>query len=163
MQSLTASGSPVRPPSVRPPLPLTKPPVRAEPKTFSEVLASTGSAVAKPPKPLSTSPRKSSVGAAAAADAKPDEVAAQRAAQAEAQRLEAERASERTRMLQTLSAKAARGFILAVVCEMTDDEVGAELGVSGRMVRKYVAQAMLACLTLRASATVAALRQEPLG
>lgn len=66
-------------------------------------------------------------------------------------------------MLQTLSAKAARGFILAVVCEMTDDEVGAELGVSGRMVRKYVAQAMLACLTLRASATVAALRQEPLG
>lgn len=103
VQSLTASGSPVRPPSVRPPLPLTKPPVRAEPKTFSEVLASTGSAVAKPPKPLSTSPRKSSVGAAAAADAKPDEVAAQRAAQAEAQRLEAERASERTRMLQTLS------------------------------------------------------------
>ncbi|ANI14953.1 RNA polymerase sigma-70 factor, ECF subfamily [Pseudomonas citronellolis] len=65
-------------------------------------------------------------------------------------------------MLQTLSAKAARAFTLAVVCEMTDDEVGAQLGVSGRMVRKYVAQAMLACLTLRAGETAAALRQEPL-
>ncbi|MDU9413733.1 sigma-70 family RNA polymerase sigma factor [Pseudomonas sp. zfem005] len=65
-------------------------------------------------------------------------------------------------MLQALPAKAARAFTLAVVCEMTDDEVGAELGVSGRMVRKYVAQAMLACLTLRASETAAALRQEPL-
>jgi RNA polymerase sigma-70 factor (ECF subfamily) len=30
------------------------------------------------------------------------------------------------------------------------------------MVRKYVAQAMLACLTLRAGETAAALRQEPL-
>ncbi len=65
-------------------------------------------------------------------------------------------------MLQSLSAKAARAFTLAVVCEMTDDEVGAELGVSGRMVRKYVAQAMLACLSLRAGETVSALRQEPI-
>lgn len=65
-------------------------------------------------------------------------------------------------MLQALSAKAARAFTLAVVCEMTDDEVGVELGISGRMVRKYVAQAMLACLTLRAAETVASLRQEPL-
>ncbi|VXC77278.1 RNA polymerase subunit sigma [Pseudomonas sp. 8Z] len=65
-------------------------------------------------------------------------------------------------MLQSLSAKAARAFTLAVVCQMTDDEVGAELGISGRMVRKYVAQAMLACLMLRAGETVAALRQEPL-
>lgn len=64
-------------------------------------------------------------------------------------------------MLQTLSPKAARAFTLAVVCEMTDDEVGAELGVSGRMVRKYVAQAMLGCLTLRAWDTVAELRQVP--
>ena len=65
------------------------------------------------------------------------------------------------RMLRGLSPKAARGFTLAVVCEMTDDEVGAELGVSGRMVRKYVAQAMLACLTLGARQTAVALRQDP--
>ena len=65
-------------------------------------------------------------------------------------------------MLQALPVKAARAFMLAVVCEMSDDEVGAELGVSGRMVRKYVARAMLACLLLRASETATALRQEPL-
>ncbi|MFT3815807.1 MAG: sigma-70 family RNA polymerase sigma factor [Acidovorax sp.] len=63
-------------------------------------------------------------------------------------------------MLQALSPNAARAFTLAVVCEMTDDEVGAELGVSGRMVRKYVAQAMLGCLTLRARQTAAELRQD---
>lgn len=63
-------------------------------------------------------------------------------------------------MLKTLAPKAARAFVLAVVCEMTDDEVAAELGVSGRMVRKYVAQAMLGCLSLRAHQTVAELRQE---
>ena len=66
------------------------------------------------------------------------------------------------RMLQSLSPKAARAFTLAVVCDMTDDEVGAELGVSGRMVRKYVAQAMLGCLTLAARQTAAELRHEPL-
>ena len=64
-------------------------------------------------------------------------------------------------MLHTLSPKAARAFMLAVVCEMTDDEVGAELGISGRMVRKYVARAMLGCLTLRACETAAELRREP--
>ncbi len=64
-------------------------------------------------------------------------------------------------MLQALSPKAARAFTLAVVCEMTDDEVGAELGVSGRMVRKYVAQAMLGLLSLRVADTVADLRQTP--
>lgn len=64
-------------------------------------------------------------------------------------------------MLQTLSPKAARAFTLAVVCEMTDDEVGAQLGVSGRMVRKYVAQAMLGCLSLHARDTAAELRQDP--
>ncbi len=64
-------------------------------------------------------------------------------------------------MLRQLSPKASRAFLLAVVCDMTDDEVGAELGVSGRMVRKYVAQAMLGCLTLHARQTAAELRQEP--
>jgi RNA polymerase sigma-70 factor (ECF subfamily) len=64
-------------------------------------------------------------------------------------------------MLQAISPKASRAFTLAVVCAMTDDEVGAELGVSGRMVRKYVAQAMLGCLSLRASDTVVELRRTP--
>lgn len=63
-------------------------------------------------------------------------------------------------MLHSLSPKAARAFTLAVICEMTDDEVGAELGVSGRMVRKYVAQAMTACLSLHGRQTAFELRQE---
>lgn len=64
-------------------------------------------------------------------------------------------------MLHQLSPKAARAFTLAVICEMTDDEVGLELGVSGRMVRKYVAQAMLGCLSLRARQTATELSHEP--
>jgi RNA polymerase sigma-70 factor (ECF subfamily) len=64
-------------------------------------------------------------------------------------------------MLSSLSPKAAKAFTLAVICEMTDDEVGAEMGISGRMVRKYVAQAMLGCISLHACQTVAELRQEP--
>nr|WP_286206638.1 sigma-70 family RNA polymerase sigma factor [Thauera linaloolentis] len=63
-------------------------------------------------------------------------------------------------MLHALSPKAVRAFTLAVVCDMTDNEVGAELGISGRMVRKYVAQAMLGCLALRARQTADELRQE---
>jgi len=53
-------------------------------------------------------------------------------------------------MLQSLSSKAARAFVLAVGCEMTDKEVAAELDVSTRMVRKYVAQAMLLCMQMEA-------------
>ena len=53
-------------------------------------------------------------------------------------------------MLHALPAKTAKAFLLAVVCQMTDDAVGAELGISGRMVRKHVAKAMLACLKLQA-------------
>lgn len=34
------------------------------------------------------------------------------------------------------------------------------MGISGRMVRKYVAQAMTACLTLRARQTTLELRQD---
>jgi RNA polymerase sigma factor (sigma-70 family) len=64
-------------------------------------------------------------------------------------------------MLQALSPKAARAFTLAVICDMSDDEVGTELGVSGRMVRKYVAQAMLGCLSLCARDTFAELGQDP--
>lgn len=51
-------------------------------------------------------------------------------------------------LLRSLSTKAAQAFVLAVGCEMTDKEVAAELGVSTRMVRKYVAQAMLLCMEL---------------
>lgn len=63
-------------------------------------------------------------------------------------------------MLYSLPPKAAQAFLLAVACQMTDDEVGAQLGVSGRMVRKYVAQAMFGCLRLRARETALALREE---
>lgn len=63
-------------------------------------------------------------------------------------------------MLSSLPTKAARAFLLAVVCQMTDAETAKELGVSDRMVRKYVAKSMLACLKLHASRTSADLRVE---
>lgn len=44
------------------------------------------------------------------------------------------------------SAKAAKAFIMAVVQGYTDKEVGIALGISDRMVRKYVAKVMLACV-----------------
>jgi len=53
-------------------------------------------------------------------------------------------------MLRNLPVKAAHAFVMAVACQMTDKEVAAALGVSDRMVRKYVAQAMLHCLQLEA-------------
>jgi RNA polymerase sigma-70 factor (ECF subfamily) len=46
-------------------------------------------------------------------------------------------------VLARLPEKAARAFVMAMVLEMTDREVAAELGVSDRMVRKYVARAMV--------------------
>ncbi|MDH6593367.1 RNA polymerase sigma factor (sigma-70 family) [Variovorax sp. TBS-050B] len=66
-------------------------------------------------------------------------------------------------MLQALPPRTARAFVLAVVCGMGDDEVGAELGISGRMVRKHVARAMLGCLSLRARQTASELRLGPEG
>ncbi len=62
------------------------------------------------------------------------------------------------RMLDSLPPKAAQAFVLAAGCRMTDDEIGGQLGVSGRMVRKYMAQAMLGCLKLRARETAEDLR-----
>ncbi|WP_104005584.1 sigma-70 family RNA polymerase sigma factor [Marinobacterium lutimaris] len=56
-------------------------------------------------------------------------------------------------MLQALHPNTAKAFLLAVVCQMTDDAVGTELGISGRMVRKHVAKAMLICLQLQARFT----------
>lgn len=55
------------------------------------------------------------------------------------------------RLLSRLSGRAAQAFVLAQACGMTDREVGEALGVSSRMVRKYVAQAMLLCLQLDAA------------
>jgi len=53
-------------------------------------------------------------------------------------------------MLRGLPPKTAHAFVMAVACEMTDQEVADVLGVSARMVRKYVAQAMLCCMQLEA-------------
>ncbi|MBX3664902.1 MAG: sigma-70 family RNA polymerase sigma factor [Burkholderiales bacterium] len=51
-------------------------------------------------------------------------------------------------MLRRLPEKAAAAFVMAMACGMTDREVAVQLGVSDRMVRKYVARAMLQCLAL---------------
>lgn len=56
-------------------------------------------------------------------------------------------------MLGNLPARVASAFVMAVGCEMTDKEVAEKLGVSTRMVRKYVAKAMLHCLQLDARST----------
>lgn len=62
-------------------------------------------------------------------------------------------------MLQKLPPKVSKAFLLAEVCQMTDAEVAAEMQVSERSVRNYVAQAMLACLRLRARDAATDLRQ----
>ena len=53
-------------------------------------------------------------------------------------------------MIRSLPVKAGNAFIMAMAYEMTDREVAEALGVSARMVRKYVSQAMLYCLQLEA-------------
>jgi RNA polymerase sigma-70 factor (ECF subfamily) len=53
-------------------------------------------------------------------------------------------------MLRGLPPKAASAVVMTVGCEMTEKEAAAELGVSTRMVRKYLAQVMLHCLRLQA-------------
>lgn len=52
-------------------------------------------------------------------------------------------------MLERLPAKAANAFVMAMAYGMTDKEVARELGVSDRMVRKYMGQAMLHCMELQ--------------
>jgi DNA-directed RNA polymerase specialized sigma24 family protein len=53
-------------------------------------------------------------------------------------------------MLSRLPEKPANAFIMAQVHGMTYKEIGAELGVSDRMVKKYMAQAMLHCALIKA-------------
>jgi len=55
-------------------------------------------------------------------------------------------------MLMRLPWRAAEAFLMAVAYGMTDKEIAAELQVSDRMVRKYVAQAMLHCISLETQA-----------
>lgn len=79
---------------------------------------------------------------------------------AERQAIVLEALAEIGAMLHALPDKAARAFLMAVACQMTDDEVAQALGVSSRMVRKYVAQAMFGCLQLHARQTADALRTD---
>jgi RNA polymerase sigma factor (sigma-70 family) len=76
---------------------------------------------------------------------------------AERQAMVLEALQEVAAMLDGLPAKAAQAFLWVTVCDLSTQEVADELGVSARMVRKYVAQVMLHCLEAQAGATVAAL------
>jgi len=80
---------------------------------------------------------------------------------AERQAIVLEALQEVAELLQSLSAKAAQAFLMSAVCGMTAADVAGELGVSSRMVRKYVAQAMLRCMQAQAVHTAAALRHAP--
>ena len=51
-------------------------------------------------------------------------------------------------LLFRLPVKAAKAFVMAVILGRTDKEVAQALGVSDRMVRKYVARVMLECVAL---------------
>ena len=53
-------------------------------------------------------------------------------------------------MLARLPEKTATAFVLAQVHGMTYREIGVELGVSERMIKKYMAQAMLHCALIEA-------------
>lgn len=75
------------------------------------------------------------------------------AASAEQQAMVLEALGEIDAMLRELPPKVAHAFVMAVACDMTDNEVAATLNVSSRMVRKYVAQAMLCCMKLEARLT----------
>lgn len=86
--------------------------------------------------------------------ARPEEVAPS----AEHQAMVLEALHEVGATLLELPSKAARAFLLTEACQMTQKEVAEELGVSTRMVRKYIAQAMLKCMQLQARNTAAGLR-----
>lgn len=50
-------------------------------------------------------------------------------------------------LLNQLPAKVRKAFLLAQLDDLTYAEIGRQLGVSDRMVRKYMAQAMFQCLS----------------
>ena len=52
-------------------------------------------------------------------------------------------------LLNTLPFKVRRAFLLSRLDGLSYREIAAELGVSERMVKKYMAQAMLHCLLLK--------------
>lgn len=60
-------------------------------------------------------------------------------------------------LLRSLPPKAAQAFVMTVACDMTYKEAAVELGVSVRMVAKYVAKATLHCLQLEMRQAVDAL------
>lgn len=57
---------------------------------------------------------------------------------------------EISQAIMALPGKGGQVFILAVIQGMTEVEVAQAVGLSTRMVRKYVAQGMLACMMLKA-------------
>lgn len=77
---------------------------------------------------------------------------------AERQAIVLEALQEIAALLLDLPPKAAQAFLMSTVCGMTAAEVSGELGVSTRMVRKYVAQAMLRAMQAHAAQTAVALR-----
>ncbi|EHK63298.1 sigma-70 family RNA polymerase sigma factor [Achromobacter arsenitoxydans] len=81
---------------------------------------------------------------------------------AEDQAMVLEALGEIDAMLRELPPKTAHAFVMAVACEMTDQEVADVLKVSSRTVRTYVAQAMLCCMKLEAR-LAAGLAGEPAG
>ena len=67
----------------------------------------------------------------------------------EARRIILETLAEVAAMLAQLPVKAARAFVLAHVEDWRYRQIGEELGVSERMVKRYIAQAMLHCALIR--------------
>jgi len=72
---------------------------------------------------------------------------------AERQAMVLEALHEVSALLLALPTRCARAFLLTEACQMSQKEVAEELGVSTRMVRKYLAQAMFKCMQLEARAT----------
>ncbi len=67
----------------------------------------------------------------------------------EERRIVLETLAEVAAMLEQLPAKAARAFVLAHVDGWRYQQIAGELGVSERMVKKYMAQAMLHCALIK--------------
>ncbi|HCA16005.1 MAG: sigma-70 family RNA polymerase sigma factor [Alcaligenes sp.] len=74
---------------------------------------------------------------------------------AEHQALVLEALHEIDSMLRTLPAKVGNAFFMAMADGMSNREIADALGVSTRMVHKYISQAMLCCLQLEARQTLA--------